>query len=138
MNGVSVSTKFGTWILRELDRRGWSQSEAARRGGISSTSISMVISGKMNPEIKFYRGVSRAFNLPLEDVLRQAGVLPAEPPLTINDRRMRYRVGGITMTDRMVELFESLNAEDQELFVLLLEKWADRLAPRVIGETPEE
>ncbi len=68
---------FAKWIEDELARRGWTRSEAARRGGISAAAIDRIIYGG-NPGLDFYRGIARAFDLPLETVLRYAGILPLE------------------------------------------------------------
>ncbi len=67
---------FVVWINRRLDELGWSRSEAARRGGISASALDKVISGHANPGLDFCQGLARAFRMPLEDVLRQAGILP--------------------------------------------------------------
>jgi transcriptional regulator with XRE-family HTH domain len=77
-----MNERFAVWLDRELTQKGWSQSEAARRGEISSTMINMVINGQANPGLELCRGIARAFNLPLEEVLRKAGILP---PLTSRD-----------------------------------------------------
>lgn len=69
-------TEFAMWIQRELDRRGWSRSEAARRGEISPSAIDKIMGGFANPGIEFCKGISRAFAMPLEDVFRQAAILP--------------------------------------------------------------
>lgn len=67
---------FGQWITNELQERGWSQSEAARRGGFSSAMISGVITGQVNPGLDFCRGLAQAFKMPVEEVFRRAGILP--------------------------------------------------------------
>ena len=61
---------FADWLLAELEYRGWSRSETARRGGISASLIDQVTNGIGNPGIGFCRGIARAFDMPLEDVLR--------------------------------------------------------------------
>lgn len=53
-----------TWINQQLNDRGWSRSEAARRGGISSSMIDKVIGGFAQPGLDFCKGISRAFNVP--------------------------------------------------------------------------
>ena len=44
-----MSDKFRAWLSEELDQRGWSQSELARRAGVSQFAVSSVISGNRNP-----------------------------------------------------------------------------------------
>jgi transcriptional regulator with XRE-family HTH domain len=64
---------FSEWLDRELDSRGWSRSEAARRGGISASMVDKVINGHAQPGMTFYKGIAQAFEMPLEDVLIKAG-----------------------------------------------------------------
>jgi transcriptional regulator with XRE-family HTH domain len=74
---------FVTWLNTELNARGWSRSELARRGGVSAEAISQAISGKTRPGLKLCRAVAKAFGLSLEEVQRRAGLLPtygAVPP----------------------------------------------------------
>jgi len=74
-----------TWINEELLQRGWSQSEAARRGGISSQMISSVVLGVANPGPSFCRGIARAFGVPEEEVFRRARILsPKLPPAGVD------------------------------------------------------
>lgn len=57
----------------ELERRGWSRSEAARRGGISASMMDKVIEGYSGAGMKFYRGLAAAFGVSLLEVLQRAG-----------------------------------------------------------------
>ena len=118
---------FIAWLNRELDDRGWPRAEAARRGGISESMFSKVIGGFANPGIDFCRGVSRAFGVPMEDVFRLAGILPARP--AVRARRIVYEVD---MDEQLLMLWRALTPEDQALVRDLLE----RLQPktRIIGD----
>ena len=66
------------FLNEELKKRGWSQNELARRSGLSHTSIIQVMTGKRGAGIKFIQGVSHALNVPVEQLLRVAGII--EPP----------------------------------------------------------
>lgn len=84
--------EFTKWIDDELNRKGWSRSEAARRGGISDSMFSKIFSGVTTPGLDFCRGLARAFNVELEVVLRRAGILPnVEQALGENDLLAYYR-----------------------------------------------
>jgi len=72
-------SNFVNWLTAELESRHWSRSEAARRGGISPSSFDKVINGYSQPGLAFCQGIARAFNMPLEYVFVQAGILPPEP-----------------------------------------------------------
>ena len=73
-----VNTTFANWILREIDSRGWNQSELARRSGLSPTAVSDVLSGRRNPGIVFCDGVAQAFKIPSAEVYKIAGLLPVD------------------------------------------------------------
>lgn len=78
---------FATWLDAELQQRGWSRSEAARRGKISASMLDKVITGYARPGLTFYQGVAKAFAMPLEEVMRRAGILPMPADATASDRR---------------------------------------------------
>ena len=76
---------FTNWLLQELDARGWSRSEAARRGRISASMFDKVINGHARPGLEFCKGVARAFGMPRpEEVMIRAGLLPPLPEETRN------------------------------------------------------
>ena len=81
---------FSQWIISELDDRGWSYNELARRSGLSSATVSTVLSGKSNPGLEFCNGVASAFGIPPENVLRRAGLLPSVPEETITARELIF------------------------------------------------
>lgn len=120
--------KFANWLNAELDRRGWSRSEAARRGEISASALDKVINGYANPGLEFCRGISRAFGMPMEDILHLAGILPPPTaPPAVRERRIVYEVNG---EETLLGLWRALSVEDQALVRDLLV----RLAPtRIVG-----
>ncbi len=71
--------EFVTWLTEELDKRGWTGSELARRAGLVPSTVSTVISGAKRPGLDFCVGVGRALSVRPEEVLRRAGLLPALP-----------------------------------------------------------
>lgn len=87
----SDTQDFATWLLGELETRGWSRAELARRAGISAAVVDQIVNGMANPGLKVCQGIARAFNMPLEDTLRLAGILPSledEPTLASRWRRL--------------------------------------------------
>ena len=66
------------WVNDQLNIKGWSMRELARRGDISSPYLSNVLSGKQEPGAKFFQGMSRAFGVTLESMerLEQVGTIP--------------------------------------------------------------
>ena len=75
----TMSDKLVKWLKQEIGRRGWSIRETARRAGLSHTAVNNAMSDRATPSLDTYRGLSRAFDTPLENILRMAGELP--PPV---------------------------------------------------------
>lgn len=100
---------FTDWLNAELRDRGWSRSEAARRGNFSASMLDKVINGYAKPGIAFCRGISLAFGIPLEDIMRKAGILP---PLPDNDtiRQVQAQLGHLDKDDlqTVLELVRAL------------------------------
>jgi transcriptional regulator with XRE-family HTH domain len=63
---------FAEWIESELNQRGWSRREAARRGGISPSMLDKVISRSSKPGMRFLEGISKAFEVPLHEVVTRS------------------------------------------------------------------
>lgn len=59
-------SEFAVWLVHELEARGWSRAELARRsqGGITATAVDQVVNGQTRPGMKFARAVARAFDMP--------------------------------------------------------------------------
>lgn len=66
------------WVNDQMLSKGWSMRELARRGDISATAISDVLSKKREPGAKFFQAMSRALGVTLESVerLEQVGAIP--------------------------------------------------------------
>ena len=76
---IEMSNKFADWIVQQINERGWSIRDLARRAGLAASTISDVINGNAKPGTKFYQGLARAFNIPFSIVARQAGEDPSLP-----------------------------------------------------------
>ena len=70
---------FVTWLLGELEDRGWNNSELARQAEISQPTVSLVIGGQRQPGPEFCLKVARALKEPPEKVFRLAGIIPTLP-----------------------------------------------------------
>lgn len=78
---------FSTWLIDEMNTRGWSNSELARRANVVPSTVSMIVSRRKKPGIDFCTGIARALKTPPERVFRLAGLLP----LVIGDDNDRKR-----------------------------------------------
>jgi transcriptional regulator with XRE-family HTH domain len=72
--------KLITFIKTELEERGWSHRELARRARISQTSVSGTLAKQRTPGADFCIKVAKAFGVEPEFMLRLAGILPPLPP----------------------------------------------------------
>mgnify|MGYP003681892208 CR=1 FL=1 len=68
------------WLVAELDDRGWSQRELARRARLSHTTISQVLSEVRAPTWDLCAQVARALGVPVDDVFILAGLKRPLPP----------------------------------------------------------
>jgi len=75
-----MKNTLSTFLNEELNKRGWSQRELARRAHLSPTSISEVMAGKRGPGKRFCQAVAKALQVPAEQIFQAAGII--EPPLT--------------------------------------------------------
>ena len=89
----AMENDFVCWLTTELDTRGWTNSELARRADVGFSTVSRVFSRQQNPGLDFCIGVARALDLPPEDVLRRAGLLPPLPPSVTEEREIVTQVG---------------------------------------------
>jgi transcriptional regulator with XRE-family HTH domain len=65
-----------SWVNDEIAERGWSMRELARRGNISHSSVSLVLSGQRKATHEFCEAIATATGTPVTTVLRMAGLLP--------------------------------------------------------------
>lgn len=106
--------EFLQWLENEMNDRGWGINDLARRAGLSSGGVSMVLSRQRGPGSAFCTGIARAFGIPPEEVFRRAGILPPEPELTAAERRV-------------VERFRRLPEQDRDRIEVVLEGFLELL-----------
>lgn len=99
---------FSIWLSRERRDRGWSIREAARRGGISHTSLADTENGEI-PSLDTCKGIARAFGIRDVDVLRLAGLISPEPPTDT------------PLVRDIVRVVSELDEDDQEYALRMLE-----------------
>ena len=72
-------SELTTWLSTELERRGWSIRELARRANISHTWIANVLSGQRPASWDFCAAIAQALLKQPEEVFRLASLLPNRP-----------------------------------------------------------
>lgn len=104
---------FADWLQKELDKKGWSQNELAKRAGISRGAVNHVLNGSRQPGTDLCLGVARALKISPEIVFRKAELLP---PASEED----------PLLDRANYLLSQLPPEKQEEMIDYLEMLYDR------------
>jgi len=102
-----------TWLTNQIETRGWSLRELARRSGLSHATISNVLSGQSNPGFDFCTGIAKALGESPQTVLRLAGLLPE-----VSADKARQ--------EELLAWFDGLSDEDQDYALLLV---------KTLGET---
>lgn len=109
---------FVSWLITEMNSRGWSNSELAKRADVVPSTVSLVVTGKSNPGDDLCLGISRAFRITPEEVFRRAGILP---PLLASDNDQ-----AIT---RVLEYMRRLGPNDRnEILLYTMFRYAQSLA----------
>jgi transcriptional regulator with XRE-family HTH domain len=79
---------FVKWLLQELESRGWSREELARRAGVQSSSLTHIVNGDRNVGADVARGIAKGLGVPQVEVFTRAGLIDDVPAL-----KQRERVG---------------------------------------------
>jgi len=77
---LNTMSDFTDWLNAELNTRGWGYNELARRAGLSSGGVSIVMTERQRPGWEFCTKIADALVEKPERVLRLAGLLRSEPP----------------------------------------------------------
>jgi len=106
---------------------------------MSSQMVNALVNGQSNPGLDSCQGIARAFKIPLEDVFRLAGILPAKlipPELRVNQRGVVYNIDTEERGRRIMAAFNALSVDDQVLVMAMIERLAG-VEPRIVGEEGE-
>jgi transcriptional regulator with XRE-family HTH domain len=68
--------KFGLWLQKEREARGWSQSDLARSSGLHRQIINKTENGVSTPAVETYIALATALKYSPIFLLRKAGLLP--------------------------------------------------------------
>src|SRR6266508_3337793 len=79
MAAAGNSHKFRDWLLNEMDKRGWSQSDLARSADLNRAVINKLLNGQSIPRPSTLAALARAFKIPVELIYRVSGLLPEIP-----------------------------------------------------------
>ena len=97
-----MDNDFVAWLTQELDLRGWTNTELARRAGVAASTVSTIISGLKNPGVDFCVGAARALSIQPEIVMRRASLLPSLPPAIEEEHEVTAILRGLPANVRQV------------------------------------
>ena len=82
---------FANWLEAIIRESGMSQSDLARRSGLSRQAISAYLNQKRTkPDEEALQALARGLQLPVETVYEKAGLLSKSPPETELQRQLVY------------------------------------------------
>lgn len=107
--------RFIEWMGKELDRRGWIQADFARESGLSTATVSNVLSGKERPGLRFIEGALRAFGYGVADAMFvEIGLRAPEPEETANLREANLRFSQLSGDAQKMILIQMRALAEQE------------------------
>jgi transcriptional regulator with XRE-family HTH domain len=93
---------FVEWLENEMKQRGIIPAELARRGGITRSAVSKLLSRQQKrPGIEMLDAIARALDMPKEIIYQKVGYLPAEQKVS-------------PLSSAILFLIEQLPIDDQE------------------------
>jgi transcriptional regulator with XRE-family HTH domain len=86
--GLSI----GDWLRVEREKRGWSQSDLGRATGLGRSLINKLENADQNTTLYNCINIARAFDMPPEDLMRIAGILPQKPNDNPLENKIKYLI----------------------------------------------
>ena len=111
------SHKFKDWLLYEMDKRGWSQSDLARSADLNRAVIHKLLNGQSTPRPATLAALARAFRVPIERIFRIAGLLPEIPESESLIEEVNYQFRQLRSPQRKATalmLIKALISEEQQ------------------------
>ena len=117
MAAAGNSHKFKDWLLNEMDKRGWSQSDLARSADLNRAVIHKLLNGQSTPRPATLAALARAFRVPIEPIFRIAGLLPEIPESESLIEEVNYQFRQLRSPQRKATalmLIKALISEEQQ------------------------
>ncbi len=90
LNYVNTMMELTDFIQQELKKRGWSQADLARRSGMTTGGISMLLTQTRKPSPDTLNILAKVFNYPPEKLFIIAGLLPKESEASSQKEELLY------------------------------------------------
>ena len=117
MAAAGNSHKFKDWLLKEMGKRGWSQSDLARSADLNRAVINKLLSGQSTPRPSTLAALARAFKIPIERLYRISGLLPEIPESESLLEEMNFHFRQLRSPQRRATalmLIKALISEEQQ------------------------
>lgn len=101
---MTESNDFVSWVANYKEQYGWSDSELARRIGVHPSTVSRILNRERKVSYDFCLGIARVLNMPIEDILRRAGLLPPIPPAVAETREVERLFNALPPERRLIIL----------------------------------
>ena len=93
----------GAWVKAERERRGWSQSELARRAGLAQSYISrMEVNARTKPSLKVVEQLAHAFEIRPDQLMQAVGTISSAPSedfaMSLEDWSLKLKQLGAQLT----------------------------------------
>ena len=114
---VGKNHKFNDWLIKEMNRRGWSQSDLARSSELNRAVINKLLNGQTLPRPSTLEAIARAFRVPVEQVYRMTGLLPEIPESESYLEEVVHHIRQIQDPQRkatLLLLIKALNSEEEQ------------------------
>lgn len=104
MQSLNNKVDFATWLQDQLDERGWSQSELARRAGLGAEKRAMISSyltrKRLRPDEDTLQAIAKGFGLPPEIVYRAAGIKLSKASFDETAEQILYETHDLTQAEK--------------------------------------
>jgi transcriptional regulator with XRE-family HTH domain len=102
--------RFMEYVDKELNTRGWSRNELAKRAGLSNSYFTMISKGDRSIGADACMKIAKALHITPETVYSWAGLLPSQAP-------------AVTELDRFAGVIDQLSSDDiDDLYQMALAK----------------
>lgn len=100
MPTVTNMNKFSEWLDAQMQAKNLSQSQLAKRAGVTRSAINGILREARGPGVDLLQGLARALDIPIEEVYRAASILP--PKFTKNEliERIIHEMNGLPPEDK--------------------------------------
>jgi len=94
---------FGSWLLRELGKRGMSQADLAREAGLTTATVSRVINQERAPSAGTCAKVAQGLDMRPEDVYKRAGIAVSKDQNAVMGVLSELLEAARTLSDEEIE-----------------------------------